>query len=160
VLGAAGFGVEMGPEGPVVFPQNGTVVVGDDVRIGANSTVDRATFGATRVGSETKIDNLVQVSHNVTIGRGVLICALAGVGGGARFGDRSILGPQGALAPEADLGPATILGPRAALIEHQRLHAPGEAFMDGPPMPVQDWLRWSSFRIRTGKARGRRSRGG
>jgi UDP-3-O-[3-hydroxymyristoyl] glucosamine N-acyltransferase len=151
VVGAPGFGVEMGREGPVVFPQHGTVEIGDEVRIGANSTVDRATFGATRIGDGTKIDNLVQVSHNVTIGRGVLICALAGIGGGARIEDRAIVGPQGALAPEATLCAGTILGARGALASHQRLDAPGRVYMEGPPMPLEDFRRFVVFRRRVGR---------
>ena len=148
VVGSPGFGVEMGPDGPVELPQRGTVVIGDDVRIGANTTVDRATFDATTLGDGTKIDNLVQVGHNVTIGDGVIICALAGIGGGATFEDRSVLGPQGALAPDATLGAGTILGARGALQSHGHLHDPGRVYMGTPPIPVEDWRRWVVLRRR------------
>jgi len=154
VVGAPGFGYEQTREGPVGFPQHGTVVLGDDVRIGANSTVDRATFLATRLGDGTAIDNLVQVSHNVTVGPGVLICALAGIGGGAKLGRHSVVGPQGALAPEALLGEGTILGARGALASHQRLEAPGKIFMGDTPMPLEDWKRWQIVRLRSGRVRG------
>lgn len=154
VIGAPGFGYEQTREGPVGFPQHGTVVLGDDVRIGANSTVDRATFLATRLGDGTAIDNLVQVSHNVSVGPGVLICALAGIGGGARLGRHSVVGPQGALAPEALLGAGTILGARGAIASHQRLEAPGRIFMGDTPMPLEDWKRWQIVRLRAGRARG------
>lgn len=155
VVGAPGFGYEPTPRGPVGFPQVGTVVLGDDVRIGANSTVDRATFRATTLGDGVKIDNLVQVSHNVSVGPGVLICALAGLGGGARLGKQSVVGPQGALAPEALLGDGTILGARGAIASHQRLEAPGQVFMGDTPMPIADWKRWQIVRLRAGRRRGR-----
>ncbi len=154
VIGAAGFGVEMGPDGPVEVPQSGTVVLGDDVRVGANTTIDRATFGATVVGDGTKVDNLVQISHNVTIAAGVIVCALAGIGGGARFEERSVLGPQGALSPGAVLGAGTILGARGALVSHERLDGPGRVFMGVPAIPLEDWKRWCVFRRRTGRRRG------
>jgi UDP-3-O-[3-hydroxymyristoyl] glucosamine N-acyltransferase len=154
VVGAAGFGYEATAQGPVAFPQRGTVVLGDDVRVGANSTIDRATFLATRVGDGTAIDNLVQVSHNVSVGPGVLICALAGIGGGAQLGRHSVVGPQGALAPEARLGEGTILGARGAIASHQRLEAPGRIFMGDTPMPLEDWKRWQIVRLRAGRRRG------
>jgi UDP-3-O-[3-hydroxymyristoyl] glucosamine N-acyltransferase len=158
VIGAAGFGVEMGPDGPVEFPQHGTVVLGDEVRVGANTTIDRATFASTRVGDRVKIDNLVQVSHNVTIGDGVVICALAGIGGGAVFEERSVMGPQGALSPDAVLGRGTILGARAALVTRQRLDAPGQVHMGVPAVPLEDWKRWCVYKSRTGRLRGPRPR--
>lgn len=148
VIGSPGFGVEMGEDGPVAFPQCGTVVIGDDVRIGANTTIDRATFGKTELGDGVKIDNLVQVGHNVTIGDGVIICALSGIGGGARFEDRSVLGPQGALAPDATLGAGSILGARGGLQSHGRLDDPGRVYMGTPPIPVEDWRRWVVLRRR------------
>lgn len=155
VIGSPGFGYEMSPDGPVGFPQGGSVVLGDDVRIGANSTVDRATFAETRLGDGVKIDNLVQIGHNVTIGDGVIICALAGIGGGATLEERSILGPQGALAPDATLGERTILGARGALQSHGYIHDPGEVYMGTPPIPLADWRRWVVLRRRW--KRGKRS---
>lgn len=148
VIGSPGFGYEMGADGPVGFPQRGRVILGDDVRIGANSTIDRATFDATRLGNGVKVDNLVQIGHNVTIGDGVIICALAGIGGGATLEARSILGPQGALAPDATLGPGSILGARAALQSHGRVDDPGRVYMGTPPIPVEDWRRWVVLRRR------------
>ncbi|MFM8979909.1 MAG: UDP-3-O-(3-hydroxymyristoyl)glucosamine N-acyltransferase [Planctomycetia bacterium] len=154
VVGAPGFGYEPTAAGPVGFPQHGTVELGDDVRVGANSTIDRATFLSTRVGDGAAFDNLVQVSHNVQVGPGVLVCALAGLGGGARLGRHSVVGPQGALAPEAVLGEGTILGARGAIASHQRLEAPGQVFMGDTPMPLEDWKRWQVLRLRAGRRRG------
>jgi UDP-3-O-[3-hydroxymyristoyl] glucosamine N-acyltransferase len=69
----------------------GTVIIGDDVEIGANSAVDRATLDATRIGRNTKIDNLVQIGHNVSIGENCLICGMTGISGSVHIGDRVIL---------------------------------------------------------------------
>jgi UDP-3-O-[3-hydroxymyristoyl] glucosamine N-acyltransferase len=151
VVGAEGFGFEPDAAGPVGFPQRGTVVLGDDVRVGANTTIDRATFGTTRVADGAKLDNLVQVAHNASIGRGALLCAFAGVAGGAVVEDRAVLGPQAALSPDAVLGAGTILGPRAALASRQRLSNPGKVWMDAPPMPLAAWKRWTVGRLRSGR---------
>jgi UDP-3-O-[3-hydroxymyristoyl] glucosamine N-acyltransferase len=155
VIGSPGFGYEMGPSGPVGFPQVGTVILGDRVRIGANTTIDRATLEATRLGDGVKVDNLVQIGHNVTVGDGVIICAQSGIAGGAVFEERSVLGPQGALAPDAVLGKGTILSARTALISHQRLDGPGQVFMGVPAMPVEHWKRLLVWRLRKGRERRR-----
>ncbi len=158
VIGAEGFGVEPGPDGPVAFPQNGTVTLGDDVRVGANSAIDRATFATTRIGSGTKIDNLVQIGHNVDIGDGVIVCAQTGLAGGSRIETRAIMGPQAALSPDSVLGSGTILGARAATVSHQRLDDPGQVYMDGPPLPIGQWMRFQAWK-RKGRWMKRRSRG-
>ncbi|MHC5010147.1 MAG: UDP-3-O-(3-hydroxymyristoyl)glucosamine N-acyltransferase [Planctomycetota bacterium] len=153
VIGSPGFGYEMGAEGPIGFPQNGTVILGDEVRIGANTTIDRATLTETRLGDGVKVDNLVQIGHNVTVGDGVIICAQSGIAGGATFEDRSVMGPQGALAPNAVLGRGTILSARSALIDNQRLDAPGEIYTGVPAMPVRDWRRLLVLRRKVAKRR-------
>ena len=78
----------------VKLPQVGVVVIGDDVEIGANSAVDRATFDTTTIGRGTKIDNLVQIGHNAQIGQGCILCGQAGVSGSSRIGDRVLLAGQ------------------------------------------------------------------
>ena len=150
VLGSPGFGFEPGPDGPVSFPQRGTVVLGDEVRIGANTTVDRATFTETAIGNRVKIDNLVQVGHNVTVHDNVMICALVGMGGGSEVKQGAIIGPQAACAPDSILGRGTVLGARAALASHQKLEAPGQVYMDAPPMPLGEWKRWTVWRVKGG----------
>ncbi len=87
VIGSDGFGYVPGPEGPRKIPQTGGVVLGDDVEVGANSCIDRATFGSTVIESGTKIDNLVQIGHNVEMGRGCIICGNAGISGSAILGN-------------------------------------------------------------------------
>ncbi len=94
VLGADGYGFDPGPAGWVKIPQCGTVVIEDDVEIGANVCIDRGRFGATRIGRGAKLDNLVHIAHNVVVGEGALLVAQVGIAGSAKIGRRAILGGQ------------------------------------------------------------------
>ena len=109
VVGADGFGFTT--EGGVhhKIPQTGIVVIEDDVESGANTTIDRARFGRTVVGRGTKIDNLVQVAHNVVIGPGCLIAAQAGISGSTRLGSHVMLGGQAGLAGHVELGDRSVV---------------------------------------------------
>jgi UDP-3-O-[3-hydroxymyristoyl] glucosamine N-acyltransferase len=82
----------------------GTVVLGDDVEVGANSAIDRATLAATRIGSNTKIDNLVQIGHNVLIGENCLICGMVGISGSVKIGDRVVIGGGVGIADHVTIG--------------------------------------------------------
>ncbi len=93
-LGSDGFGYHSDEQGHHKIPQIGTVIVGDDVEIGANSTVDRATISATRIGSGTKIDDGVHVAHNVVIGKKCLLCGQVGIAGSAKIGNNVMMGGQ------------------------------------------------------------------
>jgi UDP-3-O-[3-hydroxymyristoyl] glucosamine N-acyltransferase len=93
-IGADGFGYQFSGGHHRKIPQIGTVVIEDDVEIGANCAIDRAKFGATRIGAGTKIDNLVQIAHNVQIGPHCLIVAQCGIAGSARLGRGVVLGGQ------------------------------------------------------------------
>ncbi|GIW41223.1 MAG: UDP-3-O-acylglucosamine N-acyltransferase [Candidatus Binatia bacterium] len=105
VVGADGFGYARSGDGSVwKIPQVGTVVIEDDVEIGANSTVDRATVGATRIGRGTKIDNLVMVAHGCEIGRECFLAAQVGLAGSSRLGDRVELGGQVGVAGHLHIG--------------------------------------------------------
>ena len=106
VIGADGFGYEFVAGRHEKVPQVGTVEIGDDVEIGANSTVDRARFEKTSIGEGTKIDNLVQVGHNVVIGRHCLICALVGIAGSVTLEDYVVVGGQSGLAGHLTVGTA------------------------------------------------------
>jgi len=94
VLGSDGFGFHSDQQGHHKIPQIGTVIVGDDVEVGANSTVDRATISATRIGSGTKIDDGVHVAHNVVIGQNCLLCGQVGIAGSAKIGNNVMMGGQ------------------------------------------------------------------
>ena len=104
VLGADGFGYAPSAQGLVKIPQVGGVAIGDDVEIGANACVDRAALETTRVGAGTKIDNLSQIGHNVTVGRHDVICALSGIAGSAVLGDGVVLGGQVGVAGHITIG--------------------------------------------------------
>jgi UDP-3-O-[3-hydroxymyristoyl] glucosamine N-acyltransferase len=114
VIGSDGFGYTTGPSGELYkVPQVGGVEIGDDVEIGANTTVDRATMTHTRVGSGTKIDNLVQIAHNVEIGAHVCIVAQSGIAGSVRIGAGAVLGAGAGLADHLTMGEGARLGARA-----------------------------------------------
>lgn len=104
VIGADGFGFHSDASGHRRLAQVGTVVVGDDVEIGANSCVDRARFAQTRIGDGTKIDNLVQVGHNVIIGKHCILCSGVGISGSAEIGDFVILAGQVGVAGHLKIG--------------------------------------------------------
>jgi len=104
VIGADGFGYATGKGVHEKIPHVGTVVIEDDVEIGANVTIDRAVLGETVIGAGTKIDNHVQVAHNVRIGRGCLIAALVGVSGSSELGNYVVLGGQAGIAGHVHIG--------------------------------------------------------
>jgi UDP-3-O-[3-hydroxymyristoyl] glucosamine N-acyltransferase len=115
VVGADGFGYEFVAGRHERLPQVGTVVLDDDVEIGANSTLDRARFSHTRVGEGTKIDNLVQVGHNVVIGRHCLICAQAGIAGSTTLEDYVVLAGQVGVVGHLTVGRGAKVGAQAGI---------------------------------------------
>ncbi len=98
------------------IPQTGIVVIGDDVEIGSNTTIDRATFGETRVGSGTKIDNLVQIGHNVQVGEHCAIAGKAGIAGSARIGNHVRIGADAGIAGHISIGDGVTVGARAGVM--------------------------------------------
>lgn len=129
VIGSDGFGYEPVNGEIRRIPQIGNVVLEDDVEVGANSTLDRARFSRTVVGRGTKIDNLVQVAHNVRIGRQCLITAQVGIAGSTTLGDHCVLGGQSGVAGHLTLGDRVRLGAQAGLFED----VPADGFMNGTP---------------------------
>jgi len=111
----------------------GGVEIGDDVEIGANSTIDAGTIRATRVGRGSKIDNLVQVGHNVTIGQDCLLCAQAGIAGSARIGDRVVLGGKAGVGDNLQLGDDVVLGGGTIVLANV---PPGAVMLGYPAMPM------------------------
>jgi UDP-3-O-[3-hydroxymyristoyl] glucosamine N-acyltransferase len=114
---------------PVRIHSVGTVIVGDDVEIGAGTTIDRATLRATRIGSGTKIDNLVQIGHNVSIGESCLICGVVGIGGSVTIGDRTIIGGAAGIADHVNVGADVVVGAMAGISRD----VPNEVTMFGAP---------------------------
>ncbi len=129
VVGSDGFGYEFVAGRHEKVPQIGAVEIGDDVEIGANTTLDRARFGRTSIGEGTKIDNLVQVAHNVRVGKHCIVCAHVGISGSTTIGDHVVLGGQAGVAGHLSLGKGAKVGGGAAVTADV---APG-AFVNGSP---------------------------
>lgn len=115
VIGADGFGFAKDGHSHQKIPQIGRVIIEDDVELGANTTVDRATTGITRVCRGSKIDNLVQIAHNVTIGANSIIAAQAGISGSTELGERVVLGGQAGLVGHIKIGDDTQVGAQAGV---------------------------------------------
>lgn len=134
VIGSDGYGFEHQNGQHVKLPQKGIVQVGDDVEIGANTTVDRARFGKTRIGNGTKIDNLVQVAHNVTIGSHCLLVAQVGIGGSSSLGDYVTLAGQVGVVGHVHIGDKSIVTAQTGVSKD----LPNESVVFGSPCePLQ-----------------------
>lgn len=132
IVGSDGFGYEFVNGRHEKVPQVGTVVIDDDVEIGANSTLDRARFSRTVVGEGTKIDNLVQVAHNVVIGRHCILCSQVGISGSTTLEDYVILGGQAGLAGHITIGKGAKVGGQAGVTANL---APGSYVNGTPALP-------------------------
>ena len=117
VLGAYGFGYELVDGHHELSPQLGHVEIGDDVEIGAGSTIDRGTYGATRIGEGTKLDNLVMIGHNCQIGRHNLLCAQVGIAGSSDTGDYVVMGGQVGVRDHIQLGDGVMVGAQSGVSE-------------------------------------------
>lgn len=143
VLGSTGFGYARSPATGeyILFPQQGTLVIENDVEIGANTTIDRGALGETRIGAGTKIDNLVHIGHNCVIGRNVVIAAQTGISGSSVVEDGAILGGQVGLGEHVQVGPGVILGGGAGVLSHKKVRGPGQVFWGRPARPLKQYLR-------------------
>ena len=144
VIGSDGFGFAPTPDGYRKIPQVGTVEIEDDVEIGANTTIDRAALGVTRVSRGTKLDNLVQVGHNVVIGRDTVIAALAGIGGSTRIGSRVMIGGQAGLAGHIEVEDGIMLGAKSGVPGTLRA-SESRTWSGVPAMPHPTWLRMAAL---------------
>jgi UDP-3-O-[3-hydroxymyristoyl] glucosamine N-acyltransferase len=143
VLGSLGFGyVRNAQSGEyLLFPQQGSLVVEDDVEIGANTTIDRGALEETRIGRGTKIDNLVHIGHNCRIGRNVVIAAQAGISGSCVVEDGAILAGQVGISDHCHIGPGVILGGQAGVYRGKSVTGPGEVFAGTPAEPLREQMR-------------------
>ena len=135
VIGADGFGFEQVEGIHEKIPQLGNVVIEDDVEIGANVTIDRARFKHTRIGQGTKIDNLVQIGHNCTIGKNCIIVSLVGISGSTTIEDNCILAGQAGFAGHLTVGKGAIVVGKAGVISDV---PPGEKVMGYPAKPYRE----------------------
>jgi UDP-3-O-[3-hydroxymyristoyl] glucosamine N-acyltransferase len=138
VLGADGFGYASSSAGHRKIPHVGTVTIGERVEIGALSAVDRALLGSTTIGDGTKIDNLVQVGHNVQVGRDAILCGQVGIAGSAQLGDGVVLGGGAGVSDHA------IVGDRVQVASVSVIYGtaePGAVVAGTPAVPIQQWRR-------------------
>jgi UDP-3-O-[3-hydroxymyristoyl] glucosamine N-acyltransferase len=148
-IGNRGFGFALDPEGYVEVPQLGRVIVGDDVEIGANATIDRGAGPDTVVGDGSRIDNLVQIGHNVQLGRGCVLVAQAGVAGSAKLEDHVMIAAQAGVSGHLTMGAGSRLAAKSGLM---RDVAPGETVGGLPAMAIKDYFRLVSLWQRQLKA--------
>lgn len=140
VIGADGFGFVLSGDHYEKFPQVGTVEIGNDVEIGANSCIDRGALGATRIGDGTKIDNLVHVAHNCSIGKHVVIAAQTGFSGSVTVGDYAVIGGQVGVGEKAQIDAKAVVGGQAGILVSQHVHA-GEPVWGTPARPLRQYLK-------------------
>ena len=143
VLGSDGFGyVRDRATGEYLqFPQQGRLVVEDNVEIGANTTIDRGALEETCIGRGVKIDNLVHLGHNVLVGRDVVIAAQTGVSGSSTIGPGAVVGGQVGIGDHAHVGEQVILGSGSGVLTHKKVRGPGVVFWGRPARPLREYLK-------------------
>ncbi len=138
VVGSDGFGYVKEGKRNIKIPQVGRVVIEDDVEIGSNTTIDRATLGATLIRRGVKIDNLVQVAHNVVIGEDSIIVAQVGISGSTKIGSNVTLAGQVGVVDHVEIGDNVIVGAQSGVAYDL---APNQAYTGSPPLPHREFLR-------------------
>ena len=148
VIGKEGFGFYRGQEGYIRIPHLGNVVIEDDVEIGANSVVDRATLGSTIIKKGTKIDSLVLVGHNVKVGEDTAIAGQSGVAGSSEVGNRCMIGGQVGIADHLKVGDNTIIFAKTGVIGD----IPSNSVVSGiPARPHREWLKAQAILLKLPK---------
>jgi UDP-3-O-[3-hydroxymyristoyl] glucosamine N-acyltransferase len=147
VIGADGFGFEMVDGRQEKIQQLGIVQIDDDVEIGANTTIDRARFGRTWIQEGAKIDNLVQVAHNVVIGKNTVIAAQTGIAGSVRIGQRVLIGGQAGIIGHIEIGDNTAIGAQSGISKN----ISGGAWWASPAVPLAEAKQQIAWVHRLGK---------
>jgi UDP-3-O-[3-hydroxymyristoyl] glucosamine N-acyltransferase len=150
-IGQDGFGFAMGPRGHLKVPQIGRVVIQDDVEIGANTAIDRGSNRDTIIGEGTKIDNLVQIAHNVVIGRHCIIVSQGGISGSTALGDFVATGGQAGLTGHLTIGAGAQIGAQAGVMADV---APGARVVGSPAQPVRDLFKQTAILRRLARRSG------
>ncbi|MGC8881353.1 MAG: UDP-3-O-(3-hydroxymyristoyl)glucosamine N-acyltransferase [Bryobacteraceae bacterium] len=140
VIGADGFGFVFENGRYEKFPQVGRVVIGNDVEIGANSTIDRAALGVTSIGDGTKLDNLVHIAHNCRIGRHVVIAAQTGLAGGTVIEDYAVIGGQVGMGDNVTVKSGAVIGSGAGILSSKIVRGGGEVWWGTPARPLKEYL--------------------
>ncbi len=147
-IGQDGFGFAMGARGHEKVPQIGRVIIQDNVEIGANTTIDRGSNRDTIIGEGCKIDNLVQIGHNVVMGRHCVIVGLVGISGSTTLGDFVVVGGQAGIVGHVKIGSGAQIGGGSGV---QRDIEPGEKVMGYPSIPADLWMRQAAKNVREAK---------
>jgi UDP-3-O-[3-hydroxymyristoyl] glucosamine N-acyltransferase len=148
VVGADGFGFAAPGVSNTKIPQVGIVQIDDDVEIGANSTIDRATMGKTWIKRNVKIDNLVQIAHNVVIGENSAIAAQVGISGSTKLGKSVMVGGQTGMAGHIKIGDHVTIAARSGLHRDIESH---QTVGGTPPLPYQQWLKLEACKLKLPK---------
>jgi UDP-3-O-[3-hydroxymyristoyl] glucosamine N-acyltransferase len=148
VIGEPGFGAAPGPRGLVSLPQLGRVILQDDVRIGANTCVDRGAWDDTVIGERTKIDNLVHIGHNVVVGRDCVMAAYTGISGSCVIGDGCMFGGRAGVVDHIRIGNGARIAADSAVMKHVPA---GESWAGSPARPIKTWLRQSAWLARASR---------
>lgn len=150
VIGEAGFGVTTGKEGVIDVPQLGRVLIEDEVTVGANTTVDRGAWDDTVIGAHTKIDNLVQVAHNVRLGKNCMLAAQTGISGSVVVGDGAVFGGRAGVADHLEIGAGARVAAAAGVMKSV---PPGEMWVGSPARPIRRFMRETAWLARAAKSR-------
>lgn len=137
-IGQNGFGFASGKDGHLHIPQVGRVLIGNDVEVGANTTIDRGSGNDTVIGDGCMIDNLVQIAHNVRLGKGCVIVSQVGISGSTKLGDYVLCGGQTGFAGHLEIGDGVKLAARSGVIHNL---APGKTYGGAPAIDHLQWKR-------------------
>ena len=144
VVGSDGFGYVSGGESYWKFPQIGSVVIDADVEVGCNTTIDKGSLGTTHIGTGTKIDNLVQIAHNVEIGNHVVIAAQTGISGSTVIEDRAVIGGQVGFGDHARVQAGAIIGSKAGVLPGKIVRG-GDVYWGVPVRPLREYKRLNAL---------------
>ncbi len=152
-IGQDGFGYVPGPNGPEKIPQLGRVIIQDNVEVGANTTIDRGAMSDTVIGEGTKIDNLVQIGHNVRTGRGCIVAGHCGLSGSVTLGDFVMLGGQVGVSDHVSIGTGAQLAASSGVMDN----VPASAIWAGTPaVPIREFFRQIAGLRRMSKSKPRK----
>lgn len=144
VLGSDGFGYVFDGQQQWKFPQVGTITIEDDVEIGANTTIDRGSLGITRIGAGSKIDNLVQIAHNVDIGKHVVIASQTGISGSSIIEDYAVIGGQVGFGDHTRVQKGAVIGSKAGILPGKIVRS-GEVYWGVPVRPLREYKRLNAL---------------